>query len=279
MNIDSKKTFLGIEFGSTRIKAILVDEKSEVVASGAHDWENRLENGVWTYSLEDISEGLQDAYAALAADFKNKYGSPLETVGAMGFSAMMHGYMAFDAQGKLLVPFRTWRNTITAEASEKLSERFGFNIPQRWSIAHLYQAILNGEEHVKNISYVLTLAGYIHYMLTGNKVLGVGEASGMFPIDSATGKYDAAMVADFDELIKPYGFSWTLESVFPGVLSAGENAGYLTEEGARFIDPTGPLNAGIPVCPPEGDAGTGMVAPNSVRVKTGTSLREPPCSR
>ena len=269
MNIDSKKTFLGIEFGSTRIKAILVDEKSEVVASGAHDWENRLENGVWTYSLEDISEGLQDAYAALAADFKNKYGSPLETVGAMGFSAMMHGYMAFDAQGKLLVPFRTWRNTITAEASEKLSERFGFNIPQRWSIAHLYQAILNGEEHVKNISYVLTLAGYIHYMLTGNKVLGVGEASGMFPIDSATGKYDAAMVADFDELIKPYGFSWTLESVFPGVLSAGENAGYLTEEGARFIDPTGTLKAGIPVCPPEGDAGTGMVATNSVRVKTG----------
>ncbi len=269
MSINPIKTFLGIEFGSTRIKAILVDESSAVIASGAHDWENRLENGVWTYSLEDISAGLQDAYRALAQDYMAKFGFPLETVGAMGFSAMMHGYMAFDKDENLLVPFRTWRNTITAQASEKLSQLFDFNIPQRWSIAHLYQAILNGEEHVKNISYVLTLAGYIHYRLTGRKVLGVGEASGMFPIDSATGTYDAGMVKKFNELIKPYGFDWTFESVFPGVLSAGENAGYLTEEGARFIDPTGTLKAGVPVCPPEGDAGTGMVATNSVRVKTG----------
>ena len=267
--MNSLKTYLGIEFGSTRIKAILIDEDARVVASGAHDWENRLENGIWTYTLEDIRLGLQDAYAALAKDYADKYGEPLAKIGGMGFSAMMHGYMAFDANGELLVPFRTWRNTITGEASAELSELFGFNIPQRWSIAHLYQAILNKEEHVPNISYVLTLAGYIHYVLTGKRVLGVGEASGMFPIDSETGKFDAGMIAKFDELIKPYGFGWTLESVLPGVLNAGENAGILTEEGAKFIDPTGTLQAGIPVCPPEGDAGTGMVATNSVRVKTG----------
>lgn len=267
--MNSMKTYLGIEFGSTRIKAILIDEDSRVVASGAHDWENRLENGIWTYTLEDIRLGLQDAYATLAKDYADKYGEQLTKIGGMGFSAMMHGYMAFNANGELLVPFRTWRNTITGEASAKLSELFGFNIPQRWSIAHLYQAILNKEEHVSEISYVLTLAGYIHYMLTGKRVLGVGEASGMFPIDSETGKFDAGMIAKFDELIKPCGFSWNLESVLPGVLNAGEAAGTLTEEGAKFIDPTGTLQAGIPVCPPEGDAGTGMVATNSVRVKTG----------
>lgn len=267
--MNSLKTYLGIEFGSTRIKAILVDEDSKVVASGAHDWENRLENGIWTYSLEDITLGLQDAYRTLAEDYKAKYGETLTKIGGMGFSAMMHGYMAFDKEGKLLVPFRTWRNTITGEASAKLSELFGFNIPQRWSIAHLYQAVLNGEEHVKDISYVLTLAGYIHYMLTGKRVLGVGEASGMFPIDSDTGKYDLGMIAKFDELIKPYGLGWNLENVLPGIMCAGENAGYLTEDGAKFIDPTGALEAGIPVCPPEGDAGTGMVATNSVRVRTG----------
>lgn len=269
MSINQSKTYLGIEFGSTRIKAILVDENSAVAASGAHDWENRLENGVWTYSLEDIKNGLQDAYAHLAEDFKNKYGEALTTVGGMGFSAMMHGYMAFNKAGELLVPFRTWRNTITGEASEKLTNLFGFNIPQRWSIAHLYQAVLNGEEHVKSIDSVLTLAGYIHYMLTGKKVLGVGEASGMFPIDSSTGRFDASMTAKFNELIKPLGFGWTLESVLPDVLPAGENAGYLTEDGALFIDPTGTLKAGVPMCPPEGDAGTGMTATNSVRVRTG----------
>ena len=267
--MNSMKTYLGIEFGSTRIKAILIDEDSRVVASGAHDWENRLENGIWTYTLEDIRLGLQDAYATLAKDYADKYGEQLTKIGGMGFSAMMHGYMAFNAIGELLGPFRRWRNTITGEASAKLSELFGFNIPQRWSIAHLYQAILNKEEHVPEISYVLTLAGYIHYMLTGKRVLGVGEASGMFPIDSETGKFDAGMIAKFDELIKPCGFSWNLESVLPGVLNAGEAAGTLTEEGAKFIDPTGTLQAGIPVCPPEGDAGTGMVATNSVRVKTG----------
>lgn len=267
--MNSLKTYLGIEFGSTRIKAILVDENSEVVASGAHDWENRLENGIWTYSLSDIEQGLQDAYRTLAEDYSRKYGEPLETVGGMGFSAMMHGYMAFDSDGKLLVPFRTWRNTITKEASAKLSELFGFNIPQRWSIAHLYQAILNGEDHVKDISYVLTLAGYIHYMLTGKRVLGVGEASGMFPIDSETGCFDAQMLSKFDELVKPYGFNWNISDVLPSVKNAGENAGMLTEAGARFIDPTGTLKSGIPVCPPEGDAGTGMVATNSVRVRTG----------
>lgn len=267
--MNSLKTYLGIEFGSTRIKAVLVDEASKVVASGSHDWENRLENGIWTYSLDDIRLGLQSAYASLTGDYADKYGEPLTKIGGMGFSAMMHGYMAFDENGELLVPFRTWRNTITGEASEKLSKLFGFNIPQRWSIAHLYQAILNKEEHVADISYVLTLAGYAHYMLTGRRVLGVGEASGMFPIDSKTGRFDAGMMAKFDELIKPCGFKWTVESILPGVLNAGENAGYLTEDGASFIDPTGTLEAGIPVCPPEGDAGTGMVATNSVRVKTG----------
>lgn len=267
--IDQKKTFLGIEFGSTRIKAILTGCNGEVLASGAHDWENRLENGIWTYSLDDIHTGLQDCYASLESDFESKYGEPLTTMGAMGFSAMMHGYMAFDKAGNLLVPFRTWRNTITEQAASELSELFQFNIPQRWSIAHLYQAILNGEEHVKDISYVLTLAGYIHYMLTGNRVLGVGEASGMFPIDSETGKFDAGMVAKFDELVKPKGYPWTLSEIFPDILNAGEDAGYLTPEGAKFLDPTGKLQPGIPLCPPEGDAGTGMAATNSVRVKTG----------
>ena len=262
-------TYLGIEFGSTRIKAILIDESANVVASGAHDWENRLDNGIWTYTLDDIREGLQDAYAKVAADYKRVTGEPLTTVGSMGISAMMHGYMPFDESGKLLVPFRTWRNTITAEASEKLSELFGFNIPQRWSIAHLYQAILNGEEHVGDIKSVLTLAGYIQWILTGRKVVGVGEASGMFPIDSNTCGYDAKMLAQFDELVADKGFGWKLGDVLPEVAVAGETAGTLTEEGARFLDPTGTLKAGVPLCPPEGDAGTGMVATNSVRVRTG----------
>ena len=262
-------TYLGIEFGSTRIKAILIDEKSNVIASGAHDWENRLDNGVWTYTLDDIREGLQDAYAKVAADYKKNFGEPLVSVGAMGISAMMHGYMPFDEAGNLLVPFRTWRNTITAEASEKLSELFGFNIPQRWSIAHLYQAILNCEEHVPSIKSVLTLAGYIQWILTGRKVVGVGEASGMFPIDSATCNYDEKMIAQFDELVAPKGFGWKLKDVLPEVAVAGENAGVLTESGAKFLDPTGTLKAGVPLCPPEGDAGTGMVATNSVRVRTG----------
>lgn len=263
------KTALGIEFGSTRIKAVLVGEDNAPIASGSHDWENRYVDGIWTYTLEDIWTGLQDCYKNLADDVKAQYGVVLETVGAIGFSAMMHGYMAFDKEGELLVPFRTWRNTITGQASEELTKVFNYNIPQRWSIAHLYQAILNGEEHVKDISFQTTLAGYIHWMMTGEKVLGVGEASGMFPIDIHTKKFNTDMVSKFNELVAPKGYPWKLEDIFPQVLSAGENAGTLTEAGAKLLDPTGNLKAGIPVCPPEGDAGTGMAATNSVKVRTG----------
>lgn len=263
------KTALGIEFGSTRIKAVLIDEQHEPVASGAHDWENRLENGIWTYSLEDIWAGLQDSYAKLAEDVRTQYGQELTRVGAIGFSAMMHGYMAFDRDGKLLVPFRTWRNTMTEEASARLGEAFHFHVPQRWSIAHLYQAILNKEEHVEQIAYLSTLACYIHWMLTGQKVAGVGEASGMFPIDSATHNYDAGMMEQFDSLVADRGFGWKLADILPKVLVAGEQAGTLTEEGAKLLDVSGRLQAGIPVCPPEGDAGTGMAATNAVAQRTG----------
>lgn len=263
------RTALGIEFGSTRIKAVLVGEDNAPIASGSHDWENRYVDGIWTYTLEDIWTGLQDCYQKLAEDVKSQYGIVLETVGAIGFSAMMHGYMAFDKDGELLVPFRTWRNTITGQASEELTRVFNYNIPQRWSIAHLYQAILNGEEHVKDISFQTTLAGYIHWMLTGEKVLGVGEASGMFPIDIHTKKFNEEMVGKFDELVAPKGYPWKLKDIFPKVLVAGENAGVLTEAGAKLLDPSGSLKAGIPVCPPEGDAGTGMAATNSVKVRTG----------
>ena len=267
--IENGRTALGIEFGSTRIKAVLVGEDNTPIASGSHDWENRLENGVWTYHLDDIWKGLQDSYTKMAADVKEQYDVTLTTVGAIGFSAMMHGYMAFDAQDELLVPFRTWRNTITGEASQKLTELFQFNIPQRWSVAHLYQAILNKEEHVKDICFQTTLAGYIHWKLTGKKVLGVGEASGMFPIDLNTKTFDANMIAKFNEAVASEGFGWKLEEILPEVLVAGEAAGTLTEEGAALLDVSGNLQAGIPLCPPEGDAGTGMVATNSVAVRTG----------
>ena len=267
--ITAGNTSLGIEFGSTRIKAVLVDEKNEVLAIGSHEWENRLENGIWTYSLDDIWNGLQDCYKNMADDVKAQYGETLTTIGSIGFSAMMHGYMAFDKEGELLVPFRTWRNTITEEAAEKLTEAFSYNIPQRWSIAHLYQAILNKEEHVGNIAFFTTLAGFIHWKLTGEKVLGVGDASGMFPIDSTTCDYDAKMLAKFEEMVAPCGYPWKIKDILPKVLSAGEQAGVLTEEGAKLLDPSGSLQAGIPVCPPEGDAGTGMVATNSVAVRTG----------
>ncbi|SFC09729.1 xylulokinase [Butyrivibrio sp. YAB3001] len=263
------KTLLGIEFGSTRIKAVLTDYEYNPIASGSHAWENRLDDGIWTYTLEDIWGGLQDCYAKLAQDVEKQYGEKLTKVGAMGFSAMMHGYMAFDKAGELLVPFRTWRNTITEEASEKLTELFRYHIPQRWSIAHLYQAMLNGEEHVGKVDFFTTLAGYIHWQLTGEKVLGVGDASGMFPIDSATCDYNEKMVGQFDELIAEKGFSFKLREILPKSLPAGAAAGTLTEEGAKKLDPTGTLQAGIPVCPPEGDAGTGMVATNSVGVRTG----------
>lgn len=268
-SILSGKTALGIEFGSTRIKAVLVGEDNAPIASGSHDWENRYVDGIWTYTLEDIWTGLQDCYKNLAADVKAQYDAELTSVGAIGFSAMMHGYMAFNKEGELLVPFRTWRNTITEQASEELTKVFDFHIPQRWSIAHLYQAVLNGEEHVKDVSFFTTLAGYIHWQLTGEKVLGVGEASGMFPIDTAARNWNQKMIGQFDELVAPKGFGWKLEELLPKVLVAGEKAGVLSEAGAKLLDPTGKLQAGIPLCPPEGDAGTGMVATNSVKVRTG----------
>jgi sugar (pentulose or hexulose) kinase len=267
--IISGKTVLGIELGSTRIKAVLIDENNIPIASGSHDWENRFINNIWTYSLEDIWTGLQSSYRNMAEEVKEKYGVTLETIGAIGFSAMMHGYMVFDKEGELLVPFRTWRNTITEQASAELTKLFSYNIPQRWSIAHLYQAILNGEEHVSDISFQTTLEGYIHWKLTGQKVIGVGEASGMFPIDINTKDFNAHMIEQFDELIAPRNFAWKLKDIFPKVLLAGENAGVLTEEGAKLLDLSGQLKPGIPLCPPEGDAGTGMVATNSVAKRTG----------
>ena len=263
------KTALGVEFGSTRIKAVLIGEDHTPLASGSHEWENRHENGIWTYSLEDIWTGLRGSYQSLSQEVSEKYGTSLKTIGAIGFSAMMHGYMAFDKDGNLLVPFRTWRNTMTGDAAEKLTELFQFNIPQRWSIAHLYQAILNRESHIKDIHYQTTLAGYVHWKLTGQKVLGVGEASGMFPIDSKTNDYDEGKIKLFNEKIRSENIAWKLQDILPKVLMAGDAAGVLTEEGAKLLDPTGQLKAGIPLCPPEGDAGTGMVATNSVAERTG----------
>ncbi|MEW5868741.1 MAG: FGGY-family carbohydrate kinase [Chloroflexota bacterium] len=267
--IESGRTFLGVEFGSTRIKAVLIGEDHTPIASGSHEWENRYENGVWTYSLEDVWTGLQESYRKLSNEVIEKYNIPLKTIGSIGFSAMMHGYMAFDKGGKLLVPFRTWRNTMTGQAAKELTDLFQFNIPQRWSIAHLYQAILNGEAHVKDISFQTTLAGYVHWKLTGQKVLGVGEASGMFPIDSKTNDYDECKIELFNERLEAENIQWKLQGILPKVLLAGEAAGVLTEEGARLLDPMGQLQAGIPLCPPEGDAGTGMVATNSVAERTG----------
>ena len=267
--IESGNTALGIEFGSTRIKAVLIGDDHMPIASGSHEWENRYENGIWTYKLEDIWTGLQDSYQKLNQEVFEKYNVPLKTVGAIGFSAMMHGYMPFDQDGKLLVPFRTWRNTITGQAAEQLTDLFQFNIPQRWSIAHLYQAILNKEPHVKNIRYLTTLEGYVHWKLTGQKVLGVGEASGMFPIDTQTDDYDENMIELFDQKLPAENIPWKLRDILPKVLMAGDAAGVLTEEGAKLLDPTGQLQAGIPLCPPEGDAETGMVATNSVAERTG----------
>ncbi len=263
------ETALGIEFGSTRIKSVLVDLNGSPLASGSFDWENSYKNGVWTYSLDEVFEGLRASFAALKKSVYDKYGVKLETVGSMGISGMMHGYLAFDKDGAQLAEFRTWRNTITAEAAEKLSALFDFNIPQRWSIAHLYQAILNGEEHVGRVDFIATLAAYVHYRLTGERVIGVGEASGMFPIDSSINDYDVAMLDKFDGCVADKGFPWRLRDILPRVLVAGERAGTLTAEGAAMLDPTGEFRPGVPMCPPEGDAGTGMVATNSVAVRTG----------
>jgi sugar (pentulose or hexulose) kinase len=262
-------TALGIEFGSTRIKAVLIGEDHSPIASGSYDWENRFENGIWTYSLDDVWAGLQESYRKLAQEVSAKYNTPLQTVGAIGFSAMMHGYLAFDESGNLLVPFRTWRNTTTARAAEALTELFQFNVPLRWSIAHLHQAILNREPHVKDITFLTTLAGYVHWKLTGQKVLGVGDASGMFPIDNKTNDYDASRIELFNQSLGEGKIAWRLLDILPKVLVAGDAAGALTGEGARLLDPTGSLRSGIPLCAPEGDAGTGMVATNSVAVRTG----------
>ncbi len=264
-----ESTSLGIELGSTRIKACLIGPDHVPIASGSHDWENRLVDGVWTYALEDVWTGLQSAVVALLADVQRQYGVRPTTFGALGVSAMMHGYLAFDEDGELLVPFRTWRNTSTGRAAGELTDLLGHNIPLRWSIAHLYQAILDDEPHVPDVRFVTTLAGYVHWRLTGRRVLGVGDASGMFPIDHETRSYDKAMLGAVDGLIGAHRPGLTVEALLPQVLSAGEDAGRLTEEGTALLDPSGTLRPGIPLCPPEGDAGTGMVATNSVTPRTG----------
>lgn len=263
------KTALGIELGSTRIKAVLIGPDNMPIASGEYDWENRIEDGIWTYDLEQVWEGLQGAYRQLAEAVEKKFGIQLTKVGALGFSGMMHGYLPFDASGEQLVSFRTWRNTTTEQAAEALTNLFEFNIPQRWSIAHLYQAMLNKEMHVEKVDFLTTLAGYVHWKLTGEKVLGIGEAAGMFPIDSDASDYDPRMVKKFNQLAEKFSYGWTLEEILPKVQLAGAHAGYLTEEGAKLLDPTGVLQAGIPLCPPEGDAGTGMTATNTVAEHTG----------
>ena len=267
--IETGKAILGIELGSTRIKAVLIDQENKPIAQGNHTWENQLVDGLWTYSIEAIWSGLQDCYADLRSNVKNLYGIEIENLAAIGVSAMMHGYMPFNAKEEILVPFRTWRNTNTGREAAALSDLFVYNIPLRWSISHLYQAILDNEAHVKDIDFLTTLAGYVHWQLTGEKVLGIGDASGMLPIDPTTHNYSAEMVAKFDKLIAPNQYNWTLQDILPKVLSAGESAGVLTPEGSKKLDASGHLKAGIPVCPPEGDAGTGMVATNAVKQRTG----------
>ena len=267
--IEAGKAILGIELGSTRIKAVLIDQENKPIAQGSHTWENQLVDGLWSYSIDAIWSGLQDSYADLRQDVQKQYGVELESLAAIGVSAMMHGYMAFDKNEQILVPFRTWRNTNTGEAAAALSKLFVYNIPLRWSISHLYQAILNGEKHINEIDFLTTLAGYIHWQLTGRKVLGVGDASGMIPVDPETKNYSAEMVKKFNELIAPKNLAWKLEDILPEVLLAGENAGSLTAEGAKKLDVSGHLKAGVPFCPPEGDAGTGMVATNAVKQRTG----------
>lgn len=260
---------LGIEFGSTRIKAVLIDETFKPLASGSFEWENSLKNGYWTYAIDEVWAGLQAAYRELSENYSAKYNQPLTSIDSIGFSGMMHGYLPFNSHGELLTPFRTWRNTTTEEAAHQLTELFSFNVPQRWSIAHLHQAILNEEEHIIDIDYLTTLAGYVHWKLTGEKVLGVGEAAGMFPIDSTIGSYDERMVDLYDKTTADRNKEWRLLDILPKVLSAGESAGKLTADGAKLIDPEGILESGAALCPPEGDAGTGMVATNAVAERTG----------
>lgn len=267
--IENGLAVLGIELGSTRIKAVLINPQGDILSTGSFDWENRFENGIWTYSEQDIWQGLQGAYRDLTHQIEQTYQLKLTRLAAIGISAMMHGYLPFNQQDKLLTPFRTWRNNTTQTAAHQLSQHFNFNIPQRWSIAHLYQAILNKESHVSKIDFITTLAGYIHWQLTDQKVLGIGDASGMFPIDSSQQNYDQRMLSQFEQLAQLQGYSWKLSQILPKVLSAGENAGKLTDKGAKLLDPDGNLQPNIPFCPPEGDAGTGMVATNSIKAKTG----------
>ena len=268
-SIINGQTTIGIELGSTRIKTVLIGYDNAPIASGSYDWENSYVNNIWTYSLEDVWKGIQGSYQRMTANIRDQFGVDIKKTGAIGFSAMMHGYMVFDKDDNLLTPFRTWRNNITGQASEVLTELFNYPIPQRWSIAHLYQAILNGEEHISKISFLTTLEGYVHWKLTGQKVLGVGEASGVFPVDLNTKDYNMKMVDQFNQLIAPKNMPWRLENILPKALVAGEKAGELTPEGAKLLDVSGQLQAGIPFCPPEGDAGTGMVATNSISARTG----------
>lgn len=267
--LDLKELCLGIELGSTRIKGVLVDHTGKIIAVGSHTWENQLEKGVWTYSLEDIWKGVQACYKDLKNHVQEQYGVIITTLGAVGISAMQHGYMAFDRQGRLLVPFRTWRNTMTEAACQILMDKFQYPIPQRWTIAHLYQAILNQESHVKNLDFVITLAGYVHWQLTGEKAVGLNEASGMFPVDETTLDFHAGMVETFMDLIRDQAYPWKLLDIFPRICTVEKTAGYLSRQGAALLDPEGDLQPGISFCPPEGDGGTGMVATNSIKPGTG----------
>lgn len=263
------QTSIGIELGSTRIKTVMIGPDNSPIASASHNWENALVDGIWSYSIEDIWNGVQSSYKQLVDEVKAKYAVEIKNTKSLGISGMMHGYLAFDKDDNLLVPFRTWRNNFTGQASSALTELFQYPIPQRWSIAHLYQAILNGEPHVKDVRFITTVAGYVHWKLTGQKVLGVGEASGVFPIDLNTGAFDTRMIAQFDHKIAPLNLPWQLGQILPSVLLAGEKGGELIAEGARLLDVSGQLGVGVPFCPPEGDAGTGMVATNSVSARTG----------
>ena len=267
--MDLQSTALGIELGSTRIKAVLIGPDHAPLASGAYDWQNHLIDGLWTYPLTEVWEGIQGAYRQLAEEVRARYGAELTTVGAMGVSAMMHGYLPFDRQGRQAAEFRTWRNTVTEAEAKELTELFQFNIPQRWSVAHLYRGVRLKEAHAPEIGFLTTLAGYVHWQLTGRKVLGTGEAAGMFPLDSRTMDYDEGMLEKFDRLLAPYAMPWKLRDILPQALTAGDDGGALTPEGARLLDPSGALQPGVPFCPPEGDAGTGMTATNSVSPRTG----------
>jgi sugar (pentulose or hexulose) kinase len=267
--IRSGQAILGIELGSTRIKAALIAPDTTPLAAGSHTWENRFEDGVWTYALADIEAGLAASVAALVEDVRRRFAVDLDAVAALGVSGMMHGYVALDANGELLVPFRTWRNNITGQACAELTPRLDFAVPQRWTVAHLYQSVLEEQPHVGRIAHLTTLAGYVHWRLTGEHVVGIGEASGIFPVESGAADWDAGRMAAFDALVAPRNVGWTLREILPAVLPAGRLAGQLTEAGARLLDPSGRLRSGAPLCPPEGDAGTGMVATNAVRPRSG----------